>query len=96
MVPTTWWLGFWRAGEHLYWWTTAVSPTGDRARVRAAVRDRVTPSTWQQTVDPDQAASSPVPAEAAFVAAGALPWADIAPHLMTLAAAVPVQVDVSA
>ena len=47
-VPTAWWLGFWRAGEHLYWWTTAVSPTGDRAAVRAAVRGRVTRATWRQ------------------------------------------------
>lgn len=95
-VPTTWWLGFWRAGEHLYWWTTAVSPTGDRAAVRAAVQGRVTRSTWRQTVDPDRAAPGPVPAEAAFVAAGAVAWSDLEPHLAALAAAVPVQVDPSA
>ena len=95
-VPTAWWLGFWRAGEHLYWWTTAVSPVGDRAGVRAAVRGRVTRPTWRQTVDPDRAAPGPVPAEAAFVAAGALAWSDVEPHLAALAAAVPVQVDPSA
>ena len=95
-VPTAWWLGFWRAGEHLYWWTTAVSPTGDRAAVRAAVRGRITRPTWRQTVDPDRAAPGPVPAEAAFVAAGALAWSDVEPHLAALAAAVPVQVDPSA
>lgn len=95
-VPTVWWLGFWRAGEQIYWWTTAVSPTGDRAGVRTAVRDRVTAGTWQQTVDPDQAAPGPVPAEAAFVAAGALAWSDVELHLSVLAAAVPVQVDAAA
>jgi hypothetical protein len=95
-VPTTWWLGFWRAGEHLYWWTTAVSPTGDRDAVRAAVQDRVTRATLRQAVDPDRAAPGPVPAEAAFVAAGAIAWSDVEPHLAVLAAAVPVQVDPSA
>ena len=92
-VQTIWWVGFWRAGEHMYWWTTAISPNDGRAQVRAAVRARVAESTWRQTVDPSVAAPGPAPADAAFAAAGAIAWADLEPHLVDLAAAVPVQTD---
>jgi hypothetical protein len=95
-VATTWWLGFWRAGDSVYWWTTAVSPTADRRRVRAAVRARVSPSTWRRTTDPATSSGrsgSGGPVQAAFVAAGAVPWTAVQPALDALARAVPVQGD---
>jgi hypothetical protein len=94
-VPeTSWWLGFWRAGDNLYWWTTAVSPTAGRQAVRHAVRARVRPVTWRRTVDPAAASSGPDDhTQAAFVAAGALPWSQVEPSLAALGQAVPVQGD---
>ncbi len=99
-VPTVWWLGWWRAGEQLYWWTTAMPAEAGggeigRRQVRAAVQARVSPQTWAQTVDPAGRNGGPAggPVDAAFVAAAAIAWDAVAPHLAVLAAAVPVQAD---
>lgn len=94
-VTTAWWLGYWRAGEQLYWWTMCLSPTVDRAQVRAHVRDRVNRETWDRTVDPARSAApvSSATVEAALVAAGAVPWSTVEPLLAAIAAAVPVQSD---
>lgn len=99
VVPTAWWLGYWRAGDRLYWWTTVFSAAATRSQLKAYVRSRVSPTTWQQAGD-DHAATRPAAlhagtagADGAFVAAGSLLWADVEPLLAELARAVPVLTD---
>ncbi|MGY1608751.1 CHAT domain-containing protein [Geodermatophilus sp. SYSU D00700] len=87
--PTVWWLGLWRAGESLYWWTTATAVDGDDHAARQAVKARVSPQTWARVRVPPQPSSSearPGSGErgTAFVDAGARPWAEVEPLLHRL------------
>lgn len=90
---TVWWLGYWRAGERIYWWTTCISPDAPRDELREHVQALVTPATWETCVDPARTTDRPGEVEAAFVAAGAVDLATVEPHLAALEAGVPVQTD---
>ncbi|TFV53908.1 CHAT domain-containing protein [Geodermatophilus sp. DF01-2] len=88
-APTVWWLGLWRAGENLYWWTTATRGDGDNHAARRAVQARVSPETWASVRVPPQPASGPAgrargEPDTAFVVAGAQPWTEVEPLLALL------------
>ncbi len=94
-LPTLWWLGYWRAGEHLYWWTKAVSRSASPAGVAAAVRARVSDGAWSTvSFAPSLTAGEGGRAaaggsEAALLGAGAVSWDDVHPLVGRLTAGLP-------
>ena len=95
VLTTVWWLGYWRAGGHLYWWTTAVSRSAGPAAVAAAVRARVSDGAWNAvTFTPDLTEGEGGKADAgdsetALLCAGAVNWDDVHPLVGRLAAGLP-------
>lgn len=87
MTPTTcpastWWLGYMKAGDRLYWWTTAIAPHASRHDLARDVQRSVSSAAWAACTtdieaDPQQR-GNPAPA---FVAAGSVDWDTVEPIL---------------
>ncbi|WP_327745152.1 CHAT domain-containing protein [Streptomyces europaeiscabiei] len=94
-VPTVWWLGYWRAGDKLYWWTTAVSSSADPLEATAAVRARVGADVWRTVTTapavsgPQRLASGESGVSQLLLSAGAADWGEVHPLVGRLLAGLP-------